>query len=175
MGNEMLKAIHRWDVTAFQRIISSEKRNTLRAYARAISMTGDGWPYFLVPAVLYFLGMPSIVEFVVVGGIAFAIERVVYKITKNSFKRRRPANALSWFDPDFVASDEFSFPSGHASAAFLMTSLLVLFYGPMLLPLYVWSSLVAASRVVLGVHFPTDVLVGAAMGILLASLTYSLI
>ena len=91
---------------------------------------------------------------------------------KNGLKRRRPANIVSNYQSIIEAGDEFSFPSGHTSAAFLMVTLLVLFYGPIFATFYLWAGSVALSRLVLGVHFPTDVLVGSLLGSSIAYLSF---
>jgi undecaprenyl-diphosphatase len=62
-------------------------------------------------------------------------------------------------------ADEFSFPSGHTAAAFVMVSILGSFYPVLLLPLVILASFIGISRVYLGVHYPSDVLAGAILGI----------
>ena len=160
----MLEAIHRWDVTTFHRIVSSRTPGTLVAAARFISRGADGWVYPLVPFIVWLLGYAQAARFSCVLVSAFFIERCVYVVAKRSFKRRRPSNVVPGYQSHVVASDEFSFPSGHTSAAFLVVSTLVLFYGPAFAAFYVWASAVGASRVILGVHFPTDIAVGSLMG-----------
>jgi undecaprenyl-diphosphatase len=107
--------------------------------------------------------------------LAFSVERVVYWIMKNSLKRARPAEALPDFKSHIIASDEFSFPSGHTSAAFLFVTLLTFHFGPVLVLLYPWAMAVAMSRVYLGVHFPSDTVMGAVLGSSLALTTASLV
>jgi undecaprenyl-diphosphatase len=63
-----------------------------------------------------------------------------------------------------VASDQFSFPSGHSSGAFLLATCLAIVYGGPVTAMYLWATGVAVSRVILGVHFPGDTLAGAVMG-----------
>jgi undecaprenyl-diphosphatase len=70
--------------------------------------------------------------------------------------------------------DHFSFPSGHTLHAVLITTMLGSFV-PVLLPIMLpFMVLVALSRVILGLHYPTDVMVGAALGAALASVSLSL-
>jgi undecaprenyl-diphosphatase len=96
---------------------------------------------------------------------------------KNLIARPRPA----WTDPVAHASS-FSFPSGHtAGTAVLCTSLLVIALptrrrrAPWIVLAGVAIASVAASRVLLGVHFPSDVLGGALLGIACALILRPLI
>lgn len=97
--------------------------------------------------------------------LGFCIERPIYFVLKNGFKRNRPEAALKDFESLITPSDKFSFPSGHTSASFMMATLIGYFFPYLLAVLFVWAALVGFSRVVLGVHFPTDILVGVILGV----------
>lgn len=161
---KLLYAIHRYDVFMFFWLINAHFHNRVVRDCRYISKTGDGGLYILIMALLYWHeGMDSLLLQAIL--LAFAIERPVYFILKNGFKRNRPSVALKGYRSVITPSDKFSFPSGHTSAAFMMATLLGHYYPPLLLPLFIWAGLIGFSRVTLGVHFPTDTLVGGAMGI----------
>jgi undecaprenyl-diphosphatase len=66
--------------------------------------------------------------------------------------------------------DEFSFPSGHTAAAFLMATILGAFYPVMVAPGFIIATFVGVSRIYNGVHFPADVVVGSVIGILSAKI-----
>lgn len=160
-----LQTLHSLDVATFSRIVQWNTRRSLCRLARAVSASADGWPYLLIPLVLALLAPHLLRPILIVLVAGFAVERLSYYLLKNSFKRNRPPNVIPGFQSVITASDEFSFPSGHTSGAFLTATVLVL-----LLPaglaayLYGWASLVALSRVVLGVHFPLDTVAGALLG-----------
>jgi undecaprenyl-diphosphatase len=71
--------------------------------------------------------------------------------------------------------DQFSFPSGHTITAFAVTAALAGSYPEMLPGLLFCAVSIAASRVVLGMHFLSDVLAGAALGATLGALATLLI
>ena len=73
--------------------------------------------------------------------------------------------------PYIAPLDEFSFPSGHTLHAVSFT-LIALAYVPMLAPLLVpFTLLVALSRIVLGLHYPSDVLAATVIGSLLGAIS----
>jgi len=67
-----------------------------------------------------------------------------------------------------------SFPSGHTADAFAFAAATGMVYKKwfILLPVLIWASLVGYSRMCLGVHFPSDVLAGALIGVLCAGVYY---
>jgi undecaprenyl-diphosphatase len=70
--------------------------------------------------------------------------------------------------------DKYSFPSGHTLHATSFAIMLSQFE-PQWIPIVVpFAALVAASRVILGLHYPSDVVVGAAIGAVLASLSLTI-
>lgn len=160
-----LQTLHSLDVATFTHIVQWNTRRSLCRMARLVSTSADGWLYLLIPLLLGLLWPEIVWPLTATLVTGLAIERLSYYLLKNSFKRNRPPNVIPGFQSVITASDEFSFPSGHTSAAFLVATVLVL-----LLPLdvagylYAWSSLVALSRVVLGVHFPLDTVAGALLG-----------
>ena len=164
VGTELLESIHRWDVNAFHRILHAHRFRPVVSAAFWTSKTADGWFYPLIPLVLFMSGHTDTVLLLSTLTLAFALERTVYLIAKKGFKRKRPANILPDFRSLVIASDEFSFPSGHTSAAFLTVTTLTIVVDPMFATLYLWSLAVGCSRVILGVHFPTDILMGAILG-----------
>ncbi len=164
VGIELLASIHAWDVNAFYKVNRAQRIKSLQRLAVSLSKTADGWLYPAIPVLLFILELEPASEFLYVLLLAFGLERIVYLVAKKSFKRKRPANILPGFHSIVTASDEFSFPSGHTSAAFLVVTLLVCIVSPYLAMLYLWSAAVGCSRVILGVHFPSDILMGAMLG-----------
>lgn len=68
----------------------------------------------------------------------------------------------------------YSFPSSHAANNFAMALIISLFYRKYFVPLIIFATLIAFSRVYVGVHFPSDVIAGAAIGTIVALLVYYL-
>ena len=97
---------------------------------------------------------------------AIVANALLVALLKQVFDRARPCNALGWCAPlAGGAPSDPSFPSGHAAGAFTFATFVALRVPRYRVPALVFATLVAWSRCVLGVHYPSDVLAGALLGV----------
>ena len=90
---------------------------------------------------------------------------------KNLVDRVRPCNIDMSVPLAVKRPDSFSFPSGHTASTFAAIGVLVFKHKKAGIPLLLFAVLIGFSRLYLFVHFPTDVLAGAAFGMLMAWVT----
>ncbi len=156
--------MHEADARLFRSVFQGAEKRWLRTVAKSLSHSADGYLFVLLPLALWLAQSPQAFSLCKLLCLALAIERCTYWLLKNGLKRRRPQESLDNFHSVITASDRFSFPSGHTSAAFLLATCLTLIYEGPSAPLYIWASGIGLSRIVLGVHYPGDTVAGATMG-----------
>ena len=169
-----LGRIDRWDVVILA-WLSRRPWRLLRGLATLVSHTGDGPLYAIIVIAVLFSRPAGGVEFLVAGLIAVAIELPIYFFLKRQVRRARPKDDKGWIRTRSGPLDQFSFPSGHTAAACLSATLLATFF-PFFAPwAFAWAALVGMSRLLLMVHFPSDILAGATLGVVAATLSLSLL
>ncbi len=140
-----------------------------------VSRLGDGmWWYGLMLALVVFdgpAGLRASLHLAATGVVAL----LLYKVLKRWTRRPRPCAAdlriRAWVAP----LDEFSFPSGHTLHAVAFTLVALAHYPWLAWLLIPFTASVAASRVVLGLHYPSDVLAATGIGTALAALSLWLV
>jgi undecaprenyl-diphosphatase len=154
---------------------AAARRHAIRALFKAVSRLGDGVAWYglmaLMPALLGVDGFRAAAQMLVTGGVGL----VLYKFLKGRLVRERPYIRLVGIECVLPPLDRYSFPSGHTLHAVLFTVLAVGHVPALAIVLVPFTLLVAASRVILGLHYPSDVLVGAALGGALAAASNGLL
>jgi undecaprenyl-diphosphatase len=143
----------------------AEKPGPLRSAAIFFAHSGDSWFWGLVLILLWLaINQPfwkdwSVLEFT---GIAFLAVFVL--AVKFIVRRQRPAGEWGGI---YRNTDPHSFPSGHAARAFLIATVAAAL-GPawLAVTLWVWAPLVALARVAMGVHYLSDIVAGAILGVI---------
>ncbi|KHA57750.1 Type II phosphatidic acid phosphatase [Aeromonas hydrophila] len=154
-----MNKIQQWDLQVCRICLLHAYNRPQARISRLISRTGDGPLYAVLAALLWWQGEAER-ELVKLELLAFAFELPLYLLLKNLLKRQRPAGLPVFITP----SDRYSLPSGHTAAAFLMATVLAASF-PLWAPLlFVWAALVGASRLLLGVHYLSDLVAGALLG-----------
>ncbi|WP_162045581.1 phosphatase PAP2 family protein [Vibrio taketomensis] len=167
-----IEPIAKFDLAFSLMCLQNKHRHLVSRLSKAISHTGDGHLYVLLGVLALWLDGQHGRYFLLSGLLAFVIELPCYWLLKNTIKRRRP-NELTGLIPAFITpSDKYSLPSGHTAAAFVIAILLSHFYPQLAAFAFVWASMIAFARILLGVHFFSDVVLGACLGI--ATATFAL-
>jgi undecaprenyl-diphosphatase len=164
----MLKFITTRDHTLMRRLNRWQAPRWVRVWAMAATRGGDGWLWYILGAAILLFGGDDRFRAVGAGAVAAFSGIAIFLTLKRAAHRRRP----SCFEPHCWATllppDQFSFPSGHTITAFAVAISLSHYYPELRAGLIFCAVSVAASRILLGMHFLSDVLAGAAIGTLLA-------
>ncbi len=144
------------------------EQTLVRRYFQTVSRLGDGMVWYLLMAVIMLVererGIPVFLHMAVMAVTTALLYRVLKKWTKRPRPFAKDARIHVWTAP----LDEFSFPSGHTLHAVSFT-LVTLAYYPILAPVLVPLAIsIALSRVILGLHYPSDVFAATVIGSVLA-------
>jgi undecaprenyl-diphosphatase len=155
---------HQAEVRLCRYLNRSTRSSAIRNAFRAVSWLGDGWVWYALLAVLPLVYGAAGGVAAVHMGLTAVVGVMCYRLIKNRAVRERPYITHSAIECAAVPLDRYSFPSGHTLHAVCFTQLAAAYFPALAGPLVVLTVLVALSRVILGLHYPTDVAAGAVLG-----------
>ena len=129
-----------------------------------MSWLGNGWFWYALLAALPMVygtrGGAAALHMALTATVGIA----VYRVIKDRAVRERPYITHSAIACAAAPLDRFSFPSGHTLHAVSFTLVAAAYFPTLVGPLAAFTLLIALSRVILGLHYPTDVAAGAVLG-----------
>ncbi len=143
-----------------------------RTWMMLATKAGDGWLWAAIGIAVLLSPAPNRFRAVESCACAIACGVVLFHKVKRIFCRLRPRDIEPHCWANIVTRDKFSFPSGHSTTAFAVALSLGSFYPEIMPILLVLAANVAVSRVIVGMHFLSDVLVGSGVGSLLGYVAY---
>ena len=147
----------------------------IRNFFKAISRLGDGIFWYSLMALMLCVDQAHALIPVSHMALAGLIGTLIYKWLKVRTLRPRPFNVHQQISLRSVPLDQFSFPSGHTLHAVIFSMVAIHYYPILSLPLVPFTILIGLSRPVLGLHYPSDVLVGALIGVLISTISFYII
>lgn len=167
----LFRKADRLELNLCQRLNRLGANRSIRTLFRTISRLGDGvfWYALLLslPLLQGMEGLAALGHIAITGLICVGI----YSQLKSRLVRQRPFISWDNIHAHTAPLDLYSFPSGHTMNAVNFAVLFSVFYPPLFWLVVPFALLVALSRVILGMHYPTDVLVGAVLGLLISNLS----
>jgi undecaprenyl-diphosphatase len=167
-ASAMLSYIARRDQTLMLRVNRWHAPRWIRLWMICATRGGDGWLWYALGVVILAVGGDH--RFMAVGAalMAAGLGTAIFLRIKKATGRKRPCAIEPHCWAKLLPPDQFSFPSGHTITAFAVSVALSRYYPEMATGLLFCAGSIAASRVLLGMHFLSDVLAGAAIGTTLA-------
>ena len=164
--------ITKGDHSVMRRANNWEAPRWVRLYSLSATRGGDGWLWYAMGLVILALGGKTRFEAVGAAGVSSALSVLLFSQLKRITGRRRPCQIEPHCWATLLPPDQFSFPSGHTMTAFAVAIPLSMFYPTLSIGLLFCALSIAMSRILLGMHFLSDVVAGALIGTALGYLGY---
>ncbi|EAS43554.1 phosphatase PAP2 family protein [Photobacterium profundum] len=157
----VLAPIQRFDYAFSSLCLCHRFNQPMASLSLLVSRSGDGPLYAIFGLLVWMIDRTHGGQVLGIGLLTFTLELPMYLLLKNIFKRDRPSELPSFIRPP----DKYSLPSGHTAAAFIMASLISSYYPEWAWIVWPWAIMIGLSRVLLGVHFISDIIAGALLGV----------
>ena len=162
--HKLMRRVNRWPAPRW-----------IRLWALCATRGGDGWLWYGMGVVILLFGGPMRFQAVGAAAMAAALGIVIFLNLKKTANRKRPCAFEPHCWAKLLPPDQFSFPSGHTITAFAVALSLSRWNPDLAVGLLFCAVSIAASRILLGMHFLSDVLAGAAIGAILAYAATSIV
>ena len=169
--NTFLQSVQNLDGEILLQIQQHLRTDLLTPFMKGVTFLGNGgWFWILCAVVLLAIPRTRKTGYAAVLSLIFGVI-VTNLLLKNIVARPRPFAEIEALIPLIAKPTDFSFPSGHTTASFAVALVMLRMLPKKIgIPAVVLAALVAFSRLYLGVHYPTDVLVGFVVALVGSSL-----
>jgi len=149
----LMRRVHRWRAPRWVRIASIWS-----------TRLGDGWLWYSMAGLILAIGGEQRYRALATASFAALAGIVLFKCVKHACRRARPCEQEPHCWATILPPDQFSFPSGHTITAFAIAVSLGHLYPHAEPCLFLAASCIGISRVLLGMHYLSDVVAGALFG-----------
>jgi membrane-associated phospholipid phosphatase len=155
-----------WDINTVKKVNGWEMHNLSKAFSHSGPILSVGIPTVMGVYALIQKDEPLLKDAIYIGTSVIEAVGLTYGL-KYTFDRQRPYEKYPGLITPIEPEDSPSFPSGHTAAAFSLATSLSITYPKwyVIAPSAVWACGVGLARINQGVHYPSDVLTGAAIGV----------
>ncbi len=175
VSNPMFTYIAARDHRVMRRVNNWRAPRWIRIWMIGATRGGDGWLWYAMGMIVLLFGGATRYEALGAAAASSFTGILLFLRLKRMFNRTRPSNFQPHCWATLLPPDQFSFPSGHTITAFSIAIPLGLFYPSLMVGLLFCAISIALSRVLLGLHFLSDVVAGCAIGVTLGLISVSLI
>ncbi len=166
-----MNEFHKLDLALCRQLHKMSRYPPVQRFFGGVSWLGDGWFWYgLMGGLLLVDGTKALypVFHMLVAGL---LSLGVYKWLKAKTTRLRPCHRLADIRSTVEPLDLYSFPSGHTLHAVTFSWVVTHYYGEWVWFVWPFTVLVALSRPITGLHYPSDVIAGAVIGAVIAAAT----
>jgi undecaprenyl-diphosphatase len=167
-----LARIQRWDELLCVRVNRRVRQWPVLAFFQAVSWLGNGVFWYALMLALLLADAHGAALPVLHMAFVGAVCTCRYKMVKRSTVRVRPYEANPLVLAGAGVMDRFSFPSGHTLHAVAFSLVACAHYPALGMLLWPFTLLTALARVALGLHYPSDVIAGGALGAIIAGASF---